>query len=190
MTQIQSLAIPDVKLIIPPKFGDARGFFSEVFKQSVFDGAGIAVQFVQDNMSLSNAKGTIRGLHFQTPPFAQAKLVRCPRGAIWDVAVDIRAGSPTFGHHVAAILSAENWAQLYIPAGFAHGFCTLEDDTEVQYKVSAPYAPQNDAGIAWNDPDLELEWPLDGMPAIVSDKDAKLPQLRAIAPTFHYEDFK
>ncbi len=160
MTQITSLAIPEVKLITPAKFGDNRGFFSEVYKQSWHEELGFKGEFIQDNFSRSAQKGTVRGLHFQTPPFAQDKLVRVTKGRIWDVAVDIRVGSPTYGQYVAAELSFDNFAQLFIPAGFAHGFCTLEDDSEILYKVSNAYAPQNDAGIMWNDADLNIPWPV------------------------------
>jgi dTDP-4-dehydrorhamnose 3,5-epimerase len=176
--EIQALAIGDVKLVKAKRFGDARGFFSEVYKKAAFAEAGLHAEFVQDNHSKSEKAGTIRGLHFQLPPYAQDKLVRVTRGRIFDVAVDIRRGSPTFGRHVAVELSADNWLQLYLPAGFAHGLCTLEPDTEVLYKVSAVYAPQCDAGILWNDPDLGIEWPVDARDAILSDRDGKLPRLK------------
>ncbi len=139
------------------------------------EAAGLDVEFVQDNQSLSRPKGTVRGLHFQVPPFAQAKLVRVTRGAVLDIAVDIRKGSPTYGNHIAVELSAEAWNQLYIPEGFAHGFCTLEPDTELLYKVSAPYSRDDDRGIAWNDPDLGIEWPVAEEDAVLSEKDAVQP---------------
>jgi len=176
--EVLPLEIGDVKLVKVKRHGDARGFFSEVYKKSAFADAGLHPEFVQDNHSKSEKAGTIRGLHFQLPPYAQDKLVRVTRGRILDVAVDIRRGSPTFGRHVAVELSAENWLQLFLPVGFAHGFCTLERDTEVLYKVSAAYAPQCDAGILWNDPDLGIDWPVDARDAILSDKDGKLPRLK------------
>lgn len=181
---IESLAIPDVKLIRAKKFGDARGFFSEVYSRPALAKAGITMEFVQDNHSRSEKKGTIRGLHFQTPPFAQDKLVRVTRGRILDVAVDLRRGSPTFGRHVSTEISAENWTQVLVPIGFAHGFCTLEPDTEVLYKVSSIYSPVNDGGVIWNDPDLGIDWQLDAAAPVLSDKDAKLPRLRDLPPLF------
>ena len=171
-------AIPDVVVIEPKVFGDARGFFYESFNNKAFDEVvGRHVDFVQDNQSLSAPVGTLRGLHFQSAPFAQDKLVRVTRGRILDVAVDIRASSPSFGKHVAVELSAENWKQLLVPTGFAHGFVTLEPDTEVLYKVTAPYAPENDHGLAFDDPALGIDWrlPLSGL--TLSDKDRKHPRL-------------
>ncbi len=181
---VESLAIPDVKRIVPRIFRDDRGFFSETYSQRALAEAGLDVTFVQDNQSLSRAKGVVRGLHFQTLPHAQGKLVRVTRGAIYDVAVDLRQGSPTFGQHVGAELSAENWAQLWVPAGFAHGFCTLEPDTEVIYKVTDYYAPECDSGIAWDDPALAINWPIAPGEAVLSEKDKKLPKLAGIAPPF------
>lgn len=174
---VEQLAIPDVKLITPRIFRDERGFFSETFSARDLAAAGIAASFVQDNHSLSRAKGVVRGLHFQIAPRAQGKLVRVTRGAVLDVAVDIRSGSPTYGRHVATVLSAENWRQLWLPCGFAHGFCTLEPDTEVQYKVTEYYAPECDRGILWNDPALGINWPIAVDSAILSDKDRKHPRL-------------
>ena len=182
--EVEALAIPDVKLIRPKKFGDARGFFSEVYSKSALAGAGINMEFVQDNHSRSARKGTIRGLHFQTQPFGQDKLVRVTRGSILDVAVDLRRASPTYGQHVSAVISAANWTQILVPIGFAHGFCTLEDDTEVLYKVSNVYAPANDGGVIWNDPDIGIDWPLDGAEPVLSDKDPKLPRLRDLPALF------
>jgi len=156
----ERLAIPDLILIEPARFGDDRGFFSEVWSRRTLAAHGITADFVQDNHSLSRQKGVVRGLHFQRPPTAQAKLVRVVRGSILDIAVDIREGSPTYGQHVACELSAANWQQLWIPAGFAHGFVTLEEDTEVLYKVDAYYDRATDAGIAWNDPALAIDWPV------------------------------
>lgn len=177
MLSAEDTAIPAVKIVTPKKFGDHRGFFSETWSRKAFADAGLDLDFVQDNQSLSAPVGTLRGLHFQSPPFAQDKLVRVTRGRILDVAVDIRASSPTFGKHVAIELSAENWKQLLVPAGFAHGFVTLEPDTEVLYKVTAPYAPENDHGLAFDDPALGIDWhlPLSGL--TLSDKDRKHPRL-------------
>jgi dTDP-4-dehydrorhamnose 3,5-epimerase len=182
--QITALAIPDVLLIEPKKFGDSRGFFSETYSRPALAKAGVTMEFVQDNHSRSAKVGTVRGLHFQAPPFAQDKLVRVTRGRILDVAVDLRKKSPTFGRHVTAELSAENWAQLLVPIGFAHAFVTLEPDTEVIYKVSNIYAPQSDAGILWNDPDLGIAWPVLAAAATLSDKDVKLPRLKDITSPF------
>ena len=184
--QITSLAIPEVKLVRPVKHGDARGFFSETYARRDFEAAGIIGELVQDNQSLSAATGVVRGLHFQIPPHAQAKLVRVVRGAILDVAVDIRHGSPTFGEHVTAELSAENWCQLWVPKGFAHGFCTLAPMTEVVYKVSDYYAPDCDKGMFWSDPALAIRWPVAAMAATVSAKDAILPRLIDLPCYFRY----
>lgn len=169
--ELQSLAIPDVKLITPKKFGDHRGFFSEVFNAAKLRDAGIDHGWVQDNHSLSGPAGTVRALHYQLPPMAQAKLVRVIRGAILDIAVDIRRGSPTFGQHVAAEISAENWKQMYVPVGFAHGFVTLQPNTEVIYKVSNPYSPPHERGILWSDPALKIPWGVDSATAVLSDRD-------------------
>lgn len=181
--QIEATAIPAVKVVTPRKFGDARGFFSEVFKASAFAGVDDVV-FVQDNHSLSAEVGVLRGLHFQSAPFAQGKLVRCARGRILDVAVDIRRGSPTYGQHVAVELSAENWRQLWVPAGFAHGFITREPMTEVLYKCTAEYAPQNDHGLAFDDPALGIDWGIDLAAAILSDKDRRHPRLADLPAYF------
>jgi len=187
--QVEATEIPAVKLITPRKFGDHRGFFSETYNKRAFAEAGITLDFVQDNQSLSAQPGTLRGLHFQTPPAAQDKLVRVTRGAIWDVAVDLRVGSPTFGKWTGAELSAENWTQILIPVGFAHGFITLLPDTEVQYKVTDFYAPDCDKGVAWNDPDLAIDWPLPpGVDApILSDKDSRQPRLTDMTRAFTYD---
>ncbi|MGV7217459.1 dTDP-4-dehydrorhamnose 3,5-epimerase [Bradyrhizobium sp. UFLA05-112] len=176
--EIQSLAIPDVKLIRSPKLSDHRGFFSETWNKRALQEHGLDLDFVQDNHSFSAATGTVRGLHFQIPPRAQAKLVRVVRGVIFDVAVDIRANSPAYGRHVSAVISAETWSQLLVPAGFAHGFMTLEENTEVLYKVTDYYAPDCDRGILWSDPDLGIEWPLPLASAVLSDKDSRFPRLR------------
>lgn len=179
-------SISDVILIKPERFEDERGFFSETFHAARFEEAGVKGPFVQDNHSLSRAKGVVRGLHFQTPPTPQAKLVRCVRGAIVDVAVDIRAGSPTFGKHVAVELSADNGCQLFVPVGFAHGFSTLIPDTEVQYKVTGFYAPDCDRGIAFDDPALGIDWRTRQEDAVLSDKDRKLPRLADSPEYFRY----
>ena len=173
--KIEPLAISEVKLITPPKFGDSRGFFSETWPSSKLRALGFEENFVQDNHSLSAQKGTIRGLHCQLSPYVQGKLVRVIRGAIWDVAVDIRHGSPSFGKWVAAELSAENWSQLWIPGGFLHGFCTLAPDTEVIYKVTADYARDCERAVRWDDPTLALPWPVQPDEAQLSDKDAVAP---------------
>lgn len=184
--EVQALAIAEVKLIAPAIVRDDRGFFSETYSRKALAAAGIDAEFVQDNHSLSRAKGVVRGLHFQADPHPQGKLVRVVRGAIFDVAVDIRRGSPTFGRHVSAHLSADNWQQLWVPIGFAHGFCTLEPDTEVIYKVTDLYAPASDAGIAWDDPDLGIAWPVAASQAMLSEKDRRLPRLRDLPALFSY----
>lgn len=170
----------------PKKFGDHRGFFSETYNRARLAELGFDADFVQDNHSLSVEKGVVRGLHYQSPPFAQDKLVRVVRGAILDVAVDIRRGSPTWGDHVAVELSAENWRQLLVPKGFAHGFVTLEPDTEVVYKVTDVYAPKNDHGLLWSDPDLGIDWPVGAEAAILSDKDRVQPRLAELESPFDY----
>jgi dTDP-4-dehydrorhamnose 3,5-epimerase len=172
---IDQLAIPDVKLIRIKKFGDTRGFFSETYNKKIFAESGIAVNFVQDNQSFSGPLGTIRGLHAQANPFAQDKLVRVTKGRIFDVAVDIRAASPTFGKWVAAEISAEAWNQIFIPRGFLHGFCTLEPDTEVNYKVSNFYSAKHEIGLRWDDAQLDIAWPMSDDEATLSDKDRALP---------------
>jgi dTDP-4-dehydrorhamnose 3,5-epimerase len=178
------LAIADVILLEPKRHLDDRGFFSETYSQRALREAGITVDFVQDNHSLSRQRGVVRGLHFQTPPRAQDKLVRVTRGSVLDVAVDLRAGSPTYGKWVSAILSAENWCQLFVPTGFAHGLCTLEEDTEVLYKVSDYYSPEHDRGVAWDDPDIGIEWPINPSEAVLSGKDAKQPRLADLPAYF------
>lgn len=184
--QVEELAIPSVKMLKPQKHDDQRGFFSEVYSARKCAEVGISMQFVQDNHSRSAKKGTVRGLHFQPPPFAQDKLVRVVRGTVFDVAVDLREGSPTYGRHVSAVLSAERWNQILVPIGFAHGFMTLEPDTEVLYKVSDYYAPDHDKGLLWNDPALGIEWPIPAEEAIVSDKDTRQPRLSELMSPFGY----
>lgn len=176
--EVTPAAIPDVLLIRPARHRDPRGFFSEVYNKRRFDLAGIALDFVQDSHSRSEAAWTLRGLHFQRPPFVQSKLVRVIRGAILDVAVDLRPGSPWRGRHVAVELTAESWLQILVPKGFAHGFLTLEPGTEVLYKVDAYYSPEHDAGVVWDDPDLAIPWPVPPGGPILSDKDRGLPRLR------------
>ena len=173
----EPLAIPDVILVTPDRFGDARGFFSETYQARRYADAGIPGPFIQDNHSFSATIGTLRGLHLQIAPNPQGKLVRVVRGAIWDVAVDVRHGSPTFGRHVAADLSAENWRQLWIPPGFLHGFCTTAPDTEVIYKVTGDYDRAAERGVIWNDPRLAIPWPLPPSGPVLSDKDTVLPTL-------------
>lgn len=180
------LALPEVVLISAPRFGDVRGWFSETYNARVFAEHGIESAFVQDNMSYSAAVGTVRGLHYQSPPFAQAKLVRVLRGRILDVAVDIRHGSPAYGRHVAVELSAEDGRQLYVPVGFAHGFVTREPDTVVAYKVSSFYAPDHDHGIFWADPELGIAWGLEPAEATVSDKDARQPAFSQLNSQFTF----
>jgi dTDP-4-dehydrorhamnose 3,5-epimerase len=185
--KVERLAIPEVLLITPPKLGDSRGFFSETYNARKFAAAtGIESDFVQDNHSLSRQRGVVRGLHCQVAPHVQGKLVRCARGAIWDVAVDARLGSPSFGQWVSAELSADNWQQLWIPAGFLHAFCTLVPDTEVIYKVTGTYDRASEAGVIWNDPDLALPWPIEPDEVILSEKDQNLPRLRDAGTLFTY----
>jgi dTDP-4-dehydrorhamnose 3,5-epimerase len=176
--EVEDTAIPAVKIVTPKKHGDPRGFFSEVYNKSVFRAAGLNLDFVQDNHSFSAVVGTLRGLHYQTPPFAQDKLLRVARGRIVDVAVDLRRSSPTFGKHVAVELSADNWRQLLVPVGFAHGYVTLESDTEVLYKTTNFYSPPNDRGVAWDDPDIGIAWPLPSGGPTLSDKDKRWPRLK------------
>jgi dTDP-4-dehydrorhamnose 3,5-epimerase len=185
--QINDAEISEVKILKPARHGDSRGFFSEVFREDVLRTQGINVGFVQENHSLSVSKAVVRGLHFQIPPFAQAKLLRVTAGAIFDVAVDIRWGSPSFGRHVAVVLSASEWNQIFVPEGFAHGFCTLEPDTEVIYKVSNYYSAEHDRGVSWNDPDLAIDWPIEISKAILSDKDRHHPNLAGLPRFFRYE---
>lgn len=182
--EVTTFPIAGLACLTPPRFGDSRGAFSETYSKRALAGAIGEVEFVQDNHSWSACCGTVRGLHFQLPPFAQAKLIRVGRGAILDVVVDLRSGSPSYGKHARVELSAANRKQLFVPAGFAHGFCTLEDDTDVLYKVAAYYSPEHDRAILWSDPDLGIAWPVAVEDAIVSDKDARAPQLKDIAPPF------
>ena len=184
MSDFKRLAIPDVICFTPKRHSDERGFFMETWNRKLFAENGIDVELVQDNHSLSRQPGVLRGLHFQTPPHAQAKLVRVLKGSIFDVAVDIRTGSPTFGKWVTETLTADNAKQLYVPIGFAHGFLTLEPDTEVAYKVTAFYAPECDRGIAWDDPDINIDWPDVSGGIILSNKDRKHGPLKHMDPVF------
>lgn len=179
--EVVSLEIPDVKIVRPKKFGDSRGFFSETYNRRVFEDHGISLDFVQDNHSLSGETGVLRGLHFQTPPYAQDKLVRVVSGSILDVAVDLRKDSPTFGKYVSAKISADEWNQILVPIGFAHGIVTLEPMTQLIYKVTNFYSPENDKGIRWNDPDLGIDWPFTAEELTLSDKDKNQPFLKDIA---------
>ena len=183
--KVEALAIADVKLITPARFGDPRGFFSETWNQGRFAEAGIAGPFIQDNHAVSTTAGVLRGLHCQIGPNAQGKLVRCVKGAIYDVAVDARHGSPSFGRYVGAEISAENWMQIWVPAGFLHAYCTLTAETEVIYKVTGAYDKAAERGVIWNDPDVGIDWPVAADSVILSDKDKILPRLRDLPALFH-----
>jgi dTDP-4-dehydrorhamnose 3,5-epimerase len=185
--QVEALGLPDVRLIRPVIHRDARGFFSETFNAARWADHGLPSTFVQDNHAMSKQAGVVRGLHYQIAPFAQGKLVRVTRGAILDVAVDIRKGSPTYGQHVAVELSAENWCQIWVPAGFAHGYCTRLPETEVVYKVTHAYAPDCEFGLAWDDPELAIDWPVGAGEAIVSDKDRKQSTFAELPDHFSYQ---
>ncbi|WP_027486744.1 dTDP-4-dehydrorhamnose 3,5-epimerase [Allorhizobium undicola] len=185
--QFEPLKIPDVVLITPKRFGDARGFFMETFKASLFESEVGPFTFVQDNRSFSAETGTVRGLHFQLDPRAQGKLVSCTAGALLDVAVDIRKGSPSYGQYVSAELTADNACQLWVPPGFAHGFCTLTPDTVISYKVTDYYSPEHDRGLLWNDPALGIDWPVEEGKAVLSDKDQKQPPLAELQANFTYK---
>lgn len=181
---IRALSIPDIKLIRSVRLSDARGYFSETFVRSDFAAHGIPCDFIQDNQSSSDWPGTVRGLHFQQPPFAQTKLIRVLQGRIFDVAVDLRRSSPTYGRHIAVELDDTSDDQLLVPAGFAHGFCTLVPHTVVFYKVDKVYSATHDGGINWSDPQLAVSWPVSVKDAIVSDKDSRLPMLEELSPVF------
>jgi len=185
MMKISKTNLEGVVVIEPDVFGDHRGWFMETYNEAKYKESGIGHNFVQDNQSFSATKGTLRGLHYQLNPKAQTKLVRCTRGAIFDVAVDIRKGSPTYGKWFGVNLTAENKKQLLIPQGFAHGFMTTTDDVEVQYKVDELYAPECDRGIIWNDPDIGIEWPMEITP-VLSEKDKKAPLLEKAEQNFVY----
>ena len=182
--EVLETEIADLKMIVPRIHRDHRGFFSETYSKAGLSALGVKLEFVQDNHSLSVERGVVRGLHFQIPPFAQDKLVRVIRGSIFDVAVDLRRSSQTYGKHVARVISAVDWNQFLVPVGFAHGFCTLEANTEVIYKVTNYYAPEHDRGILWNDADLGIAWPIAEGEAILSDKDRKQPRFRELQSYF------
>jgi dTDP-4-dehydrorhamnose 3,5-epimerase len=180
MLEVRPLELDGLLEIRPPRFGDDRGFFSEVWREDRLAEVGVHARFVQDNHSYSKARGVLRGMHYQLPPAAQDKLVRVARGSIFDVAVDIRRGSPTFGRWAGVVLSAKEWNQLFIPGEFAHGFVTLEDETEVLYKASAPYAPELERAVRFDDPAIGIDWPIDTSSVILSEKDRAAPLLRQI----------
>ncbi|MCD1619354.1 dTDP-4-dehydrorhamnose 3,5-epimerase [Salipiger manganoxidans] len=186
--QIEETGLDGVRLITPRRFGDHRGFFSESWSRKALADHGISIDFVQDNHSLSMTPGTVRGLHFQAPPRAQDKLVRCGRGALFDVAVDIRRGSPTYGRWVGYELSFENGRQLLVPAGFAHGFMTLLPETEIVYKCSDTYAPETEGALLWNDPGIGIDWPLSGIDPVISAKDAEAGGLAGFDSPFAWKD--
>ena len=176
-----------ILLIKPRRFGDQRGFFAETYNRQKYVEMGVDVEFVQDSHSLSRNVESLRGLHFQAPPHAQAKLVRCGRGAIFDVVVDIRRGSPTYGHWVGYVLSADNGHQIYVPVGFVHGFVTLEPDSEIVYKCSDYYAPETEGALRWDDPGIGIEWPFKGNPTL-SEKDAIAPLLEDFESPFIFSE--
>ena len=182
--QLVETKIRDVKILFPRKFEDGRGFFSESYNQLTLEKENINIRFVQDNHSLSVDKGVIRGLHYQTPPYAQDKLVRVVQGSIFDVAVDLRRQSDTFGKHVSRVISSKEWNQILVPIGFAHGFCTLEPNTEVIYKVSNFYAPECDKGIIWNDSELNIDWPVEEKNVLLSDNDKNQPKFSEVQDFF------
>lgn len=184
---VEDTKLSGVKILTPRRFGDARGFFSESWNKRVMAKAGLDYDFVQDNHSVSAQVGTVRGLHFQSPPHAQDKLVRCGRGRLFDVAVDIRRGSPTYGHWVGVELSSENGKQLLVPAGFLHGFVTRESDTEIVYKCTDYYAPECDGAVRWNDPDIGIDWGIAEAGAVLSGKDAAAPFLAEFETPFAYD---
>jgi dTDP-4-dehydrorhamnose 3,5-epimerase len=181
---ISDTALPGVKLIQPVRHGDARGYFSEIYREEALATHGINARFVQENQSLSAAVGVVRGLHFQIAPMAQAKLLRVVSGAILDIAVDIRCSSPYYGKHIAVVLSAAEGNQLFIPEGFAHGFCTLEPDSLVIYKVNRYWSPEHERGLLWNDPELAIDWRLGGKEPVLSEKDRHYPALADLDPHF------
>lgn len=182
MLEVRPLELDGVLEIRPRRFGDNRGFFSEVWREDRLVEVGVSVRFVQDNHSYSKARGVLRGMHYQLPPAAQDKLVRVGRGSIFDVAVDIRPDSPTFGRWAGVVLSAKEWNQLFIPKGFAHGFVTLEDETEVLYKASAFYSPELERAVRFDDPAIGIDWPIDTSNLILSEKDRAAPLLSQVQP--------
>lgn len=185
--KVERLAIPDVILITPPRFGDSRGFFSETYNYPRIKAeTGIELAFLQDNHSFSKERGVMRGLHCQLAPHPQGKLLRCSKGAIYDVAVDARTGSPTYGQWVGAELTGDNWSQLWIPPGFLHGFCTLTDDVEVLYKCTDVWDKNSERAVIWNCPEIGIDWPIGPDEAILSEKDAQAPHFSAAAGWFSY----
>ncbi len=184
MVEVRRLELDGLLELRLKRFSDERGFFSEVWRQDQMAEAGIEARFVQDNHSFSVARGVLRGLHFQQPPIAQAKLVRVSRGSIFDVAVDIRRDSPTFGKWAGLVISADEWNQLFVPCGFAHGFVTLEEATEVHYKVSALYSPEHERAVRFDDPAIGIEWPVEAADLILSDKDRSAPALAEVETGF------
>lgn len=184
--ELLATALPEVRILVPERFGDARGYFSETWNARTLAALGIEAVFVQDNHACNPRRGTLRGLHYQMSPCAQGKLLRVTRGGVLDVAVDIRRGSPRFGEHAAVLLSAENWRQLWVPPGFAHGYCTLEDDTEVQYKTTDYYSPSHERGIRWDDCTLAIDWRFDAAEVMVSERDRGLPRLTEQPDLFEY----
>ena len=176
--KLQTTEFDGLVILYPRRHSDDRGFFCEVYSKQTWSELGFDVQFVRDGFSYSTARGTVHGLHFQRAPFTQAMLVWVSRGSVFDVAVDLRHGSPTYGRHWAGVLSADEWNQVVIPEGFAHGYCTLEEECAVQYKLTASYAPEHEGGILWNDPDLGIEWPVEPEDAVVSERDTMLPPWR------------
>ena len=184
VVEVRRLELDGLLEIRPKRFSDERGFFSEVWREDQMAAAGVDARFVQDNHSFSVARGVLRGLHFQLPPVGQDKLVRVPRGAIFDVAVDIRSGSPTFGKWAGLVISAVEWNQLYVPQGFAHGFVTLEENTEVIYKVSAPYSPEHERAVRFDDPAIGVAWPVEASALVLSDKDRSAPPLAEVETGF------
>ena len=182
--RLEKLKIQDIILITPKSIGDNRGYFMEAFREDLFHAHAGPFRFVQDNRSFSAEAGTVRGLHFQLPPKAQGKLVSCTAGALLDVAVDIRQGSATYGQHVVAELTAENGEQLWVPPGFAHGFCTLRPETIISYKVTDYYSPEHDRGLFWDDPAIGIDWPVKPEEAVLSEKDKKLPLLSDLPVSF------
>lgn len=184
---VDETPLPGVLVIEPRRFGDDRGFFCETWNRKSAAANGLDLDFVQDNQSLSSARGTVRGLHYQAPPYAQAKLVRCGRGSVWDVAVDIRVGSPTYGQWTGVELSAENGRQLFVPVGFLHGFSTLTDDCEVLYKCSDFYAPYADGSVRFDSASLAIDWQLGSAKPVLSAKDADAPDFDAWTSPFNWE---
>jgi len=181
------LGLPGLLLLKPRRFADSRGYFVETYNERTLSGIGIAAGFVQDNESFSTVRGTIRGLHFQLPPASQAKLVRVLQGSVYDVAVDLRIGSPGYGRWASATLTADGGEQLFVPHGFAHGFCTLQPDTVVAYKVDDFYAPASDSGLIWNDAALAIDWPVGVEQAVLSEKDMRLGRFADFQSPFRYE---